>query len=333
MKIYTKKGDQGETGLFGGKRVIKSALQVECYGTIDEANSCLGLARGLIKNQEIKASILEVQKTLQMLAAELASTPEGIKKLKTKVEKEDISLLEKEIDKLTEGRPKQSAFVLPGGTRGSGALDLARTVVRRAERLVVRLNEEQRVREEMLAYLNRLSDLLFVLARVEADQELVQLVKDKVLEKLAMPAIQTLHLDLARKLVTVAETKAKELKVPIVTAVVDSSCQLLLLERQDEALLTSIDIAWKKAFTAGSIRMPTHNLGTLAQPGQPLYGIETTNFGQIVIFGGGYPLLRHQKLWGAIGVSGGTVEQDMAIAKEAVSFFEQDENLFGRKLS
>lgn len=328
MKIYTKKGDQGETGLFGGKRVKKSALQVDCYGTVDEANSCLGLARGLIKNQKIKESILDVQKTLQILAAELASTPEGIKKLKTKVEREDISLLEKEIDKLTEDRPKQSAFVLPGGTGGSGALDLARTVVRRAERLVVRLNEEQEVREEINGYLNRLSDLLFVLARVEADQELVRLVKDKVLEKLAMPVIQTLNLDLARKLVTVAETKAKELKVPIVTAVVDSSCHLLLLERQDDALLTSIDIAWKKAFTAGSVKMPTHSLGTLAQPGQPLYGIETTNFGKIVIFGGGYPLIRNQKLWGAIGVSGGTVEQDMEIALAAVSFFENSVEIY-----
>ena len=118
------------------------------------------------------------------MSAELASTPEGIKKLKTKVEKNDISLLEKEIDQLTEGRPKLSSFVLPGGTGGSGALDLARAIVRRAERLVVRLNEEQGVREEIISYLNRLSDLLFVFARAEADQELVQLVKDKVLEKL-----------------------------------------------------------------------------------------------------------------------------------------------------
>lgn len=326
MKIYTKKGDQGETSLFGGKRVLKSSLQVECYGTVDEANSCLGMARGFLKNQAMKDLVQNIQKMLQILSAELASTPEGIKKLKTKVEKEDISFLEKEIDHLMEGQPKQSSFVLPGGTGGSGALDLARTIVRRAERLVVRLNEEQEVREEIISYLNRLSDLLFALARAEADQELVRLVKEKVLEKLNSPGVHSLSLDLARKLAAQAQEKARELKLPVVTAVVDSACNLILLERQDGALLASIDIAWKKAYTAGSIRMATHTLGTLAQPGQPLYGIETTNSGQIVLFGGGYPLIKEEKVWGAIGVSGGTVEQDMEVASAAVSFFDEWHN-------
>ncbi|ATW27982.1 cob(I)yrinic acid a,c-diamide adenosyltransferase [Candidatus Formimonas warabiya] len=323
MKIYTKKGDQGETSLWGGKRVLKTDLQVDCYGTVDEANSCLGLARGLAKSPAIKESILGVQRMLQIVAAELASTPEGREKLKEKVEAADIHRMENEIDRFMEGRPKQSGFVLPGGTGGSGALDLARTVVRRAERLVVGLKQQQEVRDEVTVFLNRMSDLLFALARAEADRELVQLVKDKVMEKLGTPPGKTLTLDLARKLVTAAEAKAQEINLPIVTAVVDSTGNLLVLERQDEALLTSIQIAWKKAYTAASLRMPTHTLGALAQPGQPLYGIETTNSGQIVIFGGGFPLAKEQKVFGAVGVSGGTVEQDMEIALAAVSAWEQ----------
>lgn len=149
------------------------------------------------------------------------------------------------------------------------------------------------------------------------------MVKDKVLEKLNISLKNSLNLDLARKLVAHAQGKAKELNIPVVIVIVDNACNLILLERQDEALLASIDIAWKKAYTAGSVRMPTHTLGELAQPGRPLYGIEMTNSGKVVIFGGGYPLIKNQKLWGAIGVSGGTVEQDMEIASAAVSLFEK----------
>ncbi|HHY92542.1 MAG TPA: ATP:cob(I)alamin adenosyltransferase, partial [Firmicutes bacterium] len=220
--------------------------------------------------------------------------------------------------------PPQKGFVLPGGTRGAGALDVARTVVRRAERLVVRLRQERRVREELVRYLNRLSDLLYVLARAEGNEELVHVIKEKVLERLGVATEEGLTLETARCLVAAAQAKAQELGLPVVAAVVDSAGQLLLLERQVGALLASIDIAWKKAYTAAVLKLPTHTLAELAQPGQPLFGIEATNEGRLVIFGGGYPLLAEGRVVGAVGVSGGTVEQDMAVAQAAVRVWEEE---------
>ncbi|BCV25852.1 cob(I)yrinic acid a,c-diamide adenosyltransferase [Gelria sp. Kuro-4] len=329
MKVYTRTGDKGETSLWGGRRVSKADLQVECYGTVDEANSWLGLARGLVRSRRAQELLPVLQARLQILASELASTPEGLLKLKERLQEDDIRRLEQAIDEIQATLPPQKGFVLPGGTRGAGALDVARTVVRRAERLVVRLRQERRVREELVRYLNRLSDLLYVLARAEGDEELVQLVKEKVLERLGVGRERGLTLEAARRLVTAAQKQAERLGLPVVAAVVDSAGQLLLLERQVGALIASIDIAWKKAYTAAVLKMPTHTLADLAQPGQPLFGIEATNEGRLVIFGGGFPLLAGGEVVGALGVSGGTVEQDMEVAQAAVRVWEE-ENVSGK---
>lgn len=323
MKIYTRTGDKGETSLWGGQRVSKADLQVECYGTVDEANSWLGLARGLVTSRRALELLPELQQRLQVLASELASTPEGLLKLKERLQEEDIRRLEAVIDELQAGRPPQTKFVLPGGTRGAGALDVARTVVRRAERLVVRLRQERRVREEIGRYLNRLSDLLYVLARVEADEELVQVVKEKVLERLGAPD-EPLTLEVARRLIAAAGRRAGELGVPMVIAVVDGAAHLMALERQPGALIASIDIAWRKAYTAAALKMPTHALTELAQPGKPLFGIEATNDGRLVIFGGGFPLEKGGRVLGAVGVSGGTVEQDMEVGRAGLSAWEEE---------
>jgi ATP:cob(I)alamin adenosyltransferase len=329
MKVYTRTGDKGETSLWGGRRVSKADLQVECYGTVDEANSWLGLARGLVRSRRAQELLPVLQARLQILASELASTPEGLLKLKERLQEDDIRRLEQAIDEIQATLPPQKGFVLPGGTRGAGALDVARTVVRRAERLVVRLRQERRVREELVRYLNRLSDLLYVLARAEGDEELVQLVKEKVLERLGVGRERGLTLETARRLVTAAQKQAERLGLPVVVAVADHAGCLLALERQVGALIASIDIAWKKAYTAAVLKMPTHTLADLAQPGQPLFGIEATNEGRLVIFGGGFPLLAGGEVVGAVGVSGGTVEQDMEVAQAAVRVWEE-ENVSGK---
>jgi uncharacterized protein GlcG (DUF336 family) len=110
--------------------------------------------------------------------------------------------------------------------------------------------------------------------------------------------------------------------LPIVASVVDAGGNLLLLERQEEAMLASIDIANGKAYTAAATKMPTHTLAKVSQPGQPLYGIESTNEGRMVIFGGGFPLTKAGKLYGAIGISGGSVEQDIEVAVAAVELWQ-----------
>jgi cob(I)alamin adenosyltransferase len=166
MRIYTKTGDTGQTGLFGGARVSKASLRVEGYGEVDELNSVLGLARaeGLVPTHD--ALLHDVQTQLFNLGAELATAEDTKASLGIALIGDDeIAALERAIDAAEEPLAPLKTFVLPGGTRAAAFLHLARTVCRRAERRVVALAEHERVRPELVRYLNRLSDALFVLAR------------------------------------------------------------------------------------------------------------------------------------------------------------------------
>lgn len=164
MKIYTKTGDKGETALFGGQRVSKGHLRVEAYGTVDELNACLGVARAA--GQLPFDTLLEtIQSTLFELGAELA-TPPSRERRPSQLDDRDIELLENAIDEHESALEPLTSFILPGGTPAAAALHLARTVCRRAERFVVTLrNREPETSEVALRYLNRVGDLLFVLAR------------------------------------------------------------------------------------------------------------------------------------------------------------------------
>ncbi len=169
MKIYTKTGDRGETGLFGGGRVSKSHPRVEAYGDIDELNATIGLARSIEMMPRIDEVLAPVQRDLFSLGALLA-TPDH-DKVKQQLEKARIddtrvAELERAIDDGETELEPLTAFILPGGTPKSAALHVARTVCRRAERKVISLGSEVDVPPIVVKYLNRLSDLLFVLARV-----------------------------------------------------------------------------------------------------------------------------------------------------------------------
>ena len=166
MKVYTKTGDKGSTGLLTGERVEKDSLRVEAYGTIDEVNSALGLARVWCVKVDVKDIIYNAQKALMMIMAELAS----VHSTTHYISGEDSRQLEEFIDTLDAQLPPLQAFIIPGGNAGAAALDLARTVTRRAERQVLRLSRQEEVSEHVLITLNRLSDLCFMLARVELSE-------------------------------------------------------------------------------------------------------------------------------------------------------------------
>lgn len=319
MKIYTKTGDQGQTGLLGGERVGKDEPRVSTYGTVDEANSMLGLARSLCCDQEVKDTIFLLQKKMFILGAHLATPKEQLAKLKEKITERDIQYLEELIDYFEHKRTPTHGFVVPGNSSASAALDVARTIVRRGERLAVALSRQEEVAGAILIYFNRLSDLIFVLARVEETTALVEIVTQKVRKQLEP---QKLNLALAKKIIQKAQEKAAEIKVPMVVAIVDQGGALVACERQDNALLASIDLAINKAYSAAVLKQPTHILGELSQPGQSLYGLQQQ--GKIVIFGGGFPLIAGAELRGAIGVSGGSVEEDMAVAQGGLEFWEKE---------
>jgi cob(I)alamin adenosyltransferase len=166
MKIYTKTGDDGQTGLFGGERTFKNDARVEAYGSVDETNACLGVARAARLSPEVDAALERIQAELFVLGAELATPPAHRPRLRLPLLAPDNALaLEADIDRLEAGLPALTSFVLPAGTAAASALHLARTVCRRAERAVVAVREAAAVRPELVIYLNRLSDLLFVMAR------------------------------------------------------------------------------------------------------------------------------------------------------------------------
>lgn len=170
MKIYTRSGDGGETGLFGGGRVSKSNLRVEAYGAVDELNANLGMAVTVAADPEISLRLERVQQDLFTLGASLATpgAEDGSSRARVPpIPGKRIQEMEEWIDQATEETPPLKAFILPGGSPGSAALHLARTVCRRAERGVVRLSAQEGVDPDVLRYLNRLSDLLFALARLE----------------------------------------------------------------------------------------------------------------------------------------------------------------------
>jgi cob(I)alamin adenosyltransferase len=167
MKIYTRTGDRGDTGLYGGERVAKNDPRVQAYGTIDEANSSIGLARSLLREPDIDEALAEVQNALFDVGADLA-TPAGARQREqlTLIGSEDVAWLEQVIDHFSLELEPLSSFILPGGDAAAAALHLARSVVRRGEREVTALAEQVEIGADLRSYLNRLSDLLFTLARV-----------------------------------------------------------------------------------------------------------------------------------------------------------------------
>lgn len=165
MKIYTKKGDTGTTQLIGGTRVSKSSLRIDSYGTIDELNSFVGLIRDQEINQKYKLQLIEIQDRLFTIGSSLASDPEKSKMKIPDLLESDIQLLEDSMDEMDQQLPEMKFFVLPGGHTTVSYCHLARCVCRRAERIIVALNEHDKVPELIFKYINRLSDYLFVLSR------------------------------------------------------------------------------------------------------------------------------------------------------------------------
>lgn len=166
MKIYTKTGDQGSTSLFGGKRVSKADLRIDTYGTVDELNSWIGVLRDQSVNQSRKEILVEIQDRLFTIGSILATEPENTKVKIPSLAESDIELLENKMDAMDAVLPPMRFFVLPGGNASVSFGHVARTVCRRAERLIIALSETEKVDPLVIKYMNRLSDYLFVLCRI-----------------------------------------------------------------------------------------------------------------------------------------------------------------------
>ncbi|MEK7375478.1 MAG: cob(I)yrinic acid a,c-diamide adenosyltransferase [Thermodesulfobacteriota bacterium] len=187
-KIYTRFGDRGQTKLLSGETVEKDDLRVNTYGALDELQSHLGMARSLIQEESVRSILRAIQKDLFVAGAELASTPERISQLGNRITTKDVNKLEDWIDQMTDRFGMPDGFIITGYFPESAALHLARSVCRRIERLIVSLNRSTGTYEELIVYINRLSDLLFVLAWSTAVAVAIKKVLDELMAVSRSPA-------------------------------------------------------------------------------------------------------------------------------------------------
>ena len=233
------------------------------------------------------------------------------------------------IDKSTEVNGLMREFVVPGVNPSSATLHVARTIVRRAERKITTLAREIPVRDELRKYINRLSDACFAMARLEearAQQQEIDELKETV-RKVVEEALgagnkgeckMDLSLDTLKKMAGYVEEKANEIGVPMVFSVVDKGGNLVYFQRMEGSLLISVKVSQDKAYTACALKCPTAALADVTKPGDSLWSLHNSGDGRIVCFGGGYPIEVDGEIIGAIGISGGTAEEDMSVATYAL---------------
>ncbi len=308
--IYTKKGDEGFSGNIKNTRYPKDYVLFDLLGTVDELSSNLGLAK--TEAMEVVAdTITALQKEFILLGAYIA----GGKAFDTKAATER---LEKLIDAFSAKINRDGQFTISGATKAGAYLDVARTVARRAERQAVKASRVFLVKKEDLSYFNRISDLLYVLARYQDQLYNPSTEKTVVYDK---PLDGQFNLKQAEDLCHAVLEKANQMGVKVVCAVCDSGGNLMSMLRDDDAYIASINVAQNKAYTAVSLKMPTGVLADLTKPGDSLYGLQHQD-SRLVVFGGGIPLIRNGVIVGGFGVSGGSLEQDTALAEYAKEIFK-----------
>ena len=304
--IYTKKGDEGYSGNIKNTRYPKDYVLFELLGTIDELSSNLGLCK--IESMEVvRDTITALQKEFILLGSYIAGGNHFDTAAATQ-------RLEKLIDAFSKKVSRDGQFTLSGETKAGAYLDVARTVARRAERQAVKASKVFMIKKQDLSYFNRISDLLYILARYQDQLYLTYHSPNTKGEDAKFDMAQ------AQKLCETVIQKAREMNVKVVCAVCDSGGNLMTMLRDYDAFIASINVAQNKAYTSVSLKMPTSNLADLSKPGDSLYGLQHQDH-RLVMFGGGIPLIRNDVVVGGFGVSGGTLEQDTALAEYANEIF------------
>lgn len=346
MNIYTKNGDKGTTDLVRTKNVSKSDDRIGLVGTIDELTSHIGVVKTMLTDGETVRMLEKIQETLITVMAGVADPYNR----EYHINDDKTQLLEEEIDRI-EGlfdRPKK--FILPGGTRLSAETDVARTVARRAERALASVGVKFGADTGAKKYMNRLADYLYVLARYEdaknsgkaeesdkteqknrgesekrmeenRNTSVSEAVIQEVMKRMGIQGKITL--ESAKRLIEKIEKEAARQGKKAVIAVCGPDGNPIAVHVMDGAFLVSFDVAMKKAYTSVAVKMSTKELSVLAQPGQTFYGVDKMDGGKIVIFGGGVPLKVGDTIIGGLGVSGGTGEEDHALAEYGLSVLNE----------
>lgn len=355
MSRYTKSGDKGTTSLFRTKNVSKSDDRIELTGTIEELSSHLGLVKTLLADADAVRMLEKIQRTLLSVTAGVSDPYSK----DYRVPEEATESLEDEIDRLDALFTEPKGELLPGASRLSAQIDVARAVARRAERAYASVSVKFGGDNGAKKYLNRLADYLYVLARSVDETEPApdppsetenrgvcvmampepenvntvpanrqdggraggSTVEEQVVrEVLRQMGIQgKITLDGAKRLIEKIEEEADRRGKKAVIAVCGPDGNPIAVHVMDGAFLVSFDVAVKKAYTSVAVKMSTMELNSLAQPGGTFYGLDKMEGGNIIIFGGGVPLKLGDSIIGGLGVSGGTGEEDHSLAEYGLS--------------
>jgi len=320
LSIYTKIGDKGQTMLQDSTLIPKHHPVIQALSTLDELNAHMGIIKSQIQDTESLADIKQIQKTIMTMMSIISTTKKPNDHLSTSIDElftEETSALEIKIDRLSSIVPPIKSFVAYGACPKSASFDLARAVARRAETLLSQAAEVSSYVQGLFPYINRLSDYLYMKARYfDFEHSITEAVQDALKShSLANEIASEITLTQAKAMLEKIEHQAKALNLPVVAACCNAAGTPIAVHVMDGALLVSYEAATAKAHTAAALKMPTRDLSKLVQPGQPFYGLEAIGNGKILPIGGGVPLFDQSKrLIGAIGVSGGTAEEDHDLA-------------------
>lgn len=307
--LYTKYGDKGYTKTLRSNHIQKSDALIELIGTVDEYSAVLGLARAQCADDELCSDIKRVQIKLIGVMGELSGGEPS-------VTEDCVGAVEQLCDKYYPGG--FDGFTVSGETIVSAQLDIARTVVRRAERVAAKLLTLNKIRSVTYAYLNRLSDMTYAMSQYAAKEHK----KRMPIIGVEKSNITELDLGLAKEISLAVEKRAEEMGKNVVIAVLDAGANLMLLHSMSDSYIASRQIAQDKAYTAVALKMPTH-VALEESRGGVLDGLCATDSNHIMLLGGGEPLIINGRVVGGLGVSGGTADEDIAFAQFGAMYLER----------
>ena len=309
VKTYTKTGDKGQTSLYTGERVSKTNPRIHALGTIDELTSHLGKTKSIIEDIRMKKDIETIQRNLVDLMGIVAS----FGKTAVVFSPDKIKWVEDKIDLYSKEFVDTDQFIIPGKNEISAQVDITRTVARRAERDLLTCSN---IPDGPKIYVNRLADFLYTIGRV-VDANPAPLPQRNYVAKDQVITSQmenTISLEEAKALIHLIEQYAQYHNCNVSIAITNKDGNPICVQSMDGTLMIGFELAIKKAYTAAALQMPTHKLADLTAEGAPFFGLETILDKQIVTIGGGFPLIKNGQVYGAIGVSGGSADEDIDIS-------------------
>ena len=305
IKSFIEKSDFDENIILNTD--INVSLEKSIFNHIDEAINLIKKLDKFIDNQDFSNILKELSKKFLLIK-----------------DKKNVSFETKNIEncilKYSNTLSLNDEYKIPEENEEVLIAYLLYIIIKKIQRRFTMLSKNREIKLELMNYINKSRDFSHIVYKSLQEKIMIKYVVELISEKLSSLDIDNLSLEKARKIIRAGEKKAKEMNLPAVFAIVNSEGNLIIEERMDNAILVSIDVAYKKAYTAAALKLNTEDLTALVQPGAMFYGLQSDP--KYIVFGGGMLLKVDGKIVGAVGVSGGSAQEDMEIAKACVKAFE-----------